>query len=69
MVALKQKFLWAGDMTTLTSMRVLVRLIKKSGSTYQEAGLEAGEEWSPKQVYCMKSFRDIIKLEEELIDI
>ena len=54
-------------MTISTSMRVLVRLMKKSGSTYQEVGLEAGGDWSPKQVYCMKSFRDIIKLEEELI--
>ena len=48
---------------------MLARLLKKSGSSYRDVDLKAGGDWSPSQVYCIKSFGDILKLEGGLVDI
>ena len=47
----------------------LVRMVNKAGSTYTEEQLEAGGTWSPKQIYCMKNYSDILGVDSELVDI
>ena len=50
-------------------MHILARLMKKSGSSYRKVELVAGGDWGPKQVYCIKNFSDILKVENELVDM
>ena len=47
---------------------VLARLLKKTGSRYEEAKLVAGGNWAPKQVFCVRKFKDILKVENKLTD-
>ena len=49
-------------------MRVLARLMMKKGIVYREATLKAGGDWAPKQVYCIKDFKDILTVGNTLED-
>ena len=68
-VTSEDKFIWANDPSTLKNTRVLARMVKKCGSSYQEVELEAGGDWGPKQIFCIKKFSDILKVENELIEM
>jgi hypothetical protein len=43
-------------------------MMKESGTSYREVVLEAGEVLGPQQVYCIKNFKDILQVENELVD-
>ena len=47
---------------------MLARLLKKTGSWYEEVKLVADGDWAPKQVFCVRGFKDILKVESELVD-
>ena len=66
-VSAEKKFLWSGSPDQ--NVRILARLMKKSGSTYQEVTLEADGNWSPKQVYCIQHFNQVVKLDNVLVDM
>ena len=68
-IAKEEKFVWETDPDKRNNVRVLARLMKKSGSSYREVELVAGGDWGPKQVYCIKNFSDILKVENELVDM
>jgi len=68
-VAMEKRFLWENDISKRKNVRVLARLMKKTGSTYQEVALEAGGNWGPKQVHCIKSFSDILKVDNVLVSM
>ena len=65
-VSTEEKFLWGGESQ---NVRILARLMKKSGSTYQEVALEKDGNWSPKQVYCIQHFKDVVRLDNVLADM
>ena len=60
---------WTPDKSKAMIVRVLVRMMRQSGSTFTEVELKAGGDWAPKQVYCMKHFSDILSVESDLVDI
>ena len=64
-----ENFPWTNNPMAVKNARVLVRMMKKSGSSYSEEILEAGGTWSPKQIYCMKNYSDILDVDSELVDI
>ena len=64
-----ENFPWTNNPMAVKNARVLVRMVKKSGSSYLEEMLEAGGTWSPKQIYCMKNYSDILDVDSELVDI
>ena len=66
-VAMEKRFLWENDVSKHKNVRVLVRLMKKTGSNYHEVALEAGGDWNPKQVFCIKSFKDILNVGNVLV--
>ena len=68
-IAMEKRFLWENDVSKCKNVRVLARLMKQSGSNYQEAALEAGGDWNPKQVFCIKTFKDILKVENVLFSM
>jgi len=68
-LATEDKFLWTADPSKMKNVRVLARLMKKSGSSYGEVALEAGGDWAPQQVYRIEHFRDILKVENELLEM
>ena len=50
--------------------RVMVRLVKKqAGSNYKEVTLEAGGKWGPKQVLCVVNYKDIIGVDNQLVEV
>ena len=63
----EEKFLW-NDESAKKKVSVLARLMTKQGIVYREAILKAGGDWSPKQVYCIKDFKDILTLGNTLED-
>ena len=64
-----ENFPWTNNLLAVKNARVLVRMVGKSGSSYLEEMLEAGGTWSPKQIYCMKNYSDILDVDSELVDI
>jgi hypothetical protein len=64
----KDKFIWDTNPTRRANIRVLARMMKESGTSYREVVLEAGEVLGPQQVYCIKNFKDILQVENELVD-
>ena len=62
------KFPWTNDPLAIKNARVLLRLMKKTGSSFQEVQLEAGGDWGPNQVFCIKNYCDILDVDrlEEL---
>ena len=64
-----ENFPWKNNPLAVKNARFLVRMVKKSGSSYSEEMLEAGGTWSPKQIYCMKNYSDILDVDSELVDI
>ena len=57
----EEQFLW-NDESAQKKVRVLARLMTKQGIVYREAILKAGGDWAPKQVYCIKNFKDILNV-------
>ena len=49
--------------------KVLVRLMKNSGSSYHEVKLDTDGDWGPKQVFCTKKLSEILKVESELVEL
>jgi len=64
-----ENFPWMNNPMAVKNARVLVRMMKKSGSSYSEEILNAGGTWSPTQIYCMKNYSDILDVDSELVDI
>jgi len=64
-----ENFPWTNDPLAVKNAQFLVRMVKKAGSSYSEEILEAGGTWSPKQIYCMKNYSDILDVDSELVDI
>ncbi len=68
-LATEDKFVWTNNKTSVQNVRVLARLVKKVGSSYEEVQLEADGNWGPQQVYCIRHFTDIVKVENQLDDL
>jgi hypothetical protein len=66
-VSLEDRFAWDNDQSSVKNVRVLAQLMKKSGSSYQEVTIEKDGDWGPGQVFCVKGFVDILKVENELV--
>ena len=64
-----EEVLWENDVSKRKNVRILARLMKQSGSNYQEGALEAGGDWNPKQVFCIKTFKDILKVDSVLFSM
>ena len=64
-----ENFPWTNDPSAVKNARVLVRLTKKSGSSYKEEALEAGGSYGPKQIFCIKNYCDILDVDSELVDL
>ena len=47
----EDKLPWTNDPLAVKNARVLLRLLKKTGSTYPEVQVEAGGDWGPNQVF------------------
>ena len=60
-------FLWDAS-ARVKKVRVLARLLKKTGSRYEQVKLVADGDWAPKQVFCVRGFKDVLKVESELVD-
>ena len=69
LVAMEKTFLWQIDVSKRKNVCVLARLMKQSGSSCQEFALEAGGDWNPKQVFRIKSFKDILNLNNMLVSM
>ena len=67
-MATDDQFLWSEDESKVANVRVLTRMMKKQGSSYCDIDLVKGGMWGPQQVYCIRSLKDILKLECDLVD-
>lgn len=65
----EDKFVWTNNKSRVENIHVLARLVKKVGSSYEEVQLEADGDWGPQQVYCIRHFKDILKVENQLDDL
>lgn len=73
-VALENSFPWTSNQSAAkkasVNARVLVRLVKKqAGSDYTEVTLEAEGDWGPKQVFRVMNHRDIIGVDNQLVEV
>ena len=68
-VAPEDNFPWTNNPSDVKNARVLARLVKKSGSNYNEVELKKGGDWGPKQVFCVKNYSDILNVDNKLIEM
>ena len=66
-MARESEFPWTNSKSDKQGNRILARLARKVGSSYQEVDLKADGEWAPKQVYRIVPFSEIIFVENKLI--
>ena len=67
---MEDSFTWARIPSAVKNARVMVRLVKtQAGSNYKEVILEAGGEWGPKQVFCVVNYKDIIGVDNQLVEV
>lgn len=68
-VSKEDEFLWEVDVGKRQNVRVLVRLLQKRGSAYVEPKLEKNGSLASHHVFCIKHFRDILRVERELVEM
>ena len=68
-VSTEERFLWETYITKQKNVKVLARLMSKSGSSYKDVSLEEGGDWGPKQVYIIVKFADIVDLGNRLSNL
>jgi hypothetical protein len=68
-VSTEERFLWETYITKQKNVKVLARLMSKSGSSYKDVSLEEGGDWGQKQVYIIIKFADIVDLGNRLSDL
>ena len=68
-VAPEDNFPWTNNPSAVKNARVLARLVKKTGSNYNEVELKTGGDWGPKHVFCVKNYCDILHVDSRLIDM
>ena len=69
-VSIPNEFLWnENDKSKIAKGRVLARLVKKHGETYEEVQLETGGEWAPNHVFVSVPFDEIVSVGDELVDM
>jgi hypothetical protein len=65
----EDKYLWKEEKEKRDNVRVLARLMLKRGSSYVEAKLKKDGEWASHQVFCITHFKEILKVEKELVEM
>ena len=65
-VASVENFPWKFD---VKNARVLARMVKKTGSNYQEVELKKGGNWGPSQIFCVRNYADILDVDSTLIEM
>lgn len=69
-VSIPEEFCWnMGNVSTIPKGRVLARLLKSHGDSYEEVKLEAGGEWAPNHVFTSVKFDEIVSVGDELVDM
>jgi hypothetical protein len=68
-VSTEERFLWETYITKQKNVKVLARLMSKSGSSYKDVSLEEGDDWGLKQVYIIVKFADIVDLGNRLSNL
>jgi hypothetical protein len=63
----EQKFVW-NDNAKQAHARVLVRLVKRVGSAYQDVELLEEGDYKPREVYSIKKISDIVYVGNELVE-
>ena len=65
----ENRFLWTPGVEKVENVWVLGRLMINHGSSYVEARLEENGGWAAHHVYCVRHFNNILKVENELVEI
>ena len=69
-VSIPEEFSWnMENASTIPKGRVLARLLKSHGNSYEEVKLEAGGEWAPNHVFTSVKFDEIVSVGDELVDM
>ena len=50
-------------------MKVLVRIITPTGGAFLDVGLEKDGDWGPQHVFHTVNFENIVKVENELVEM
>ena len=53
----------------MKNARVLARMVKKTGSNYQEVELNKGGDWGPSHIFCVKNYGDILDATSTLVEM
>eukprot|EP00957_Ditylum_brightwellii_P082176 6248582-Ditylum_brightwellii.AAC.1 len=60
---------WVNDAPKKNNVKVLVRLMTKSGSAFMDAQLEKDGDWGPQHVFCTVSSNNTVKVENVPIEM
>ena len=69
-VSIPNEFHWNKDnKLTIPKGRVVARLVKSHGDSYEDVQLETGGEWAPNHVFVSVPFDEIISVGDELVEM
>jgi len=66
-MSLDNQFLLTTDPSKRKNVRVMARMMKATGSSYEKVELEKDGAWGPRHVYCCKPLKDVLSLVCDLV--
>ena len=66
-MSLDMQFLLTTDPSKRKNVRVMARMMKANGSSYEKVKLEKDGAWGPRHVYCSKPLKEVLSLVCDLV--
>ena len=68
-VSIEDAFDWVSNASKKSNVKVLVRLMTRMGGAFSDVRLEKDGDWGPQHVFRTVNFDDIVKVENELVEM
>ena len=68
-VSIEDEFAWVNNASKKSNMKVLVRLMTRTSGEFLDVRLEKDRYWGPQHVFCTVNFDNIVKVENEMVEI
>jgi len=66
-MSLDMQFLLTTDPSKRKNVRVMARMMKANGNSYEKVNLEKDGAWGPRHVYCSKPLKEVLSLVCDLV--
>ena len=69
LVSKEDELAWVNKASKKSNTKVLVRLMTRTGGSFLDVRLEKDGNWGPHNVFCTVNFDNIVKVENDLVEM